>query len=97
MPIKQYDYSHPKQGMPNPGLMEGASMTVIKRQLFVWIGFLIGVFGLIGCTVKAVGDPNRPITINAHITVDINGLKDTATDIEDYVSGSKSKDALQAK
>ena len=44
-----------------------------------------------GCTVKAVGDPNRPITINAHITLDVNGLKDTATNIEDYVSGSKDK------
>ncbi len=42
-----------------------------------------------GCTVKAVGDPNRPITINAHITLDIKGLKDTATDIEDYVSSGK--------
>lgn len=40
-----------------------------------------------GCTVKAVGDPNRPITINAHVTVDIRGLKETATNIEDYVSG----------
>ena len=44
-----------------------------------------------GCTVKAVGDPNRPITINAHITLDVKGLKDTATDIEDYVSGAKPK------
>jgi hypothetical protein len=42
-----------------------------------------------GCTVKAVGDPKRPITIQAHITLDIKGLKDTATDIEDYVSKSK--------
>ncbi len=40
-----------------------------------------------GCTVKAVGDPLRPITINAHITVDIKGLANTATDIEDFVSG----------
>lgn len=47
------------------------------------------VFILSSCTVKAVGDPNRPITINAHITIDIKGLKDTATDIEDYVSGAK--------
>jgi len=44
-----------------------------------------------GCTVKAVGDPNRPITIKAHIILDIKGLKDTATDIEDYVSGTKSE------
>ena len=46
---------------------------------------------LSGCTVKAVGDPQRPITIQAHITVDIKGLKDTATSIEDYVSGGEQK------
>lgn len=46
---------------------------------------------LSSCTVKAVGDPNRPITINAHITLDIKGLQDTATDIEDYVSGAKTQ------
>lgn len=40
-----------------------------------------------GCTVKAVGDPNRPITIQAHITVDVKGLKQTASNIEDQVSG----------
>ncbi len=49
-----------------------------------------------GCTVKAVGDPNRPITINAHVTIDIKGLKDTATNIEDYVSGEKPKESLKA-
>jgi hypothetical protein len=42
-----------------------------------------------GCTVKAVGDPNRPITINAHVVIDIKGLEKTATGIEDYVSGGK--------
>jgi hypothetical protein len=47
-----------------------------------------------GCTVKAVGDPKRPITIEAHITLDVKGLKDTATDIEDYVSGAKPKTDL---
>ncbi|MBF0594743.1 MAG: hypothetical protein HQL22_07230 [Candidatus Omnitrophica bacterium] len=40
-----------------------------------------------GCTVKAIGDPNRPITINAHITIDIKGLEKTANSIEDMVSG----------
>jgi hypothetical protein len=40
-----------------------------------------------GCTVKAIGDPNRPITINAHITIDIKGLEKAATGIEDFVSG----------
>ncbi|MFH1359807.1 MAG: hypothetical protein ABIJ41_02075 [Candidatus Omnitrophota bacterium] len=52
------------------------------------------LFLLSGCTVKAVGDPKRPITIDAHITIDIKGLQNTAADIEDYVSGKKSKDSL---
>ena len=52
---------------------------------------------LSGCTVKAVGDPNRPITINAHVTVDVKGLKNTATDIEDYVSGEKPQSELPIK
>jgi len=42
--------------------------------------------GLAGCTVKAVGDPNRPITINANVIVDIRSLKQTATSIEDLVA-----------
>lgn len=41
---------------------------------------------LAGCTVKAVGDPNRPITINANVVVDIRGLKQTANNIEDMVA-----------
>ena len=51
--------------------------------------FFILTFLLIitaGCTVKAVGDPNRPITINANIMVDIRGLKKTAVGIEDMVA-----------
>jgi hypothetical protein len=56
-----------------------------------WSLFLIPILLVqTGCTVKAVGDPNRPITINAHITIDIKGLKDTASNIEDYVSGKES-------
>ncbi len=50
-----------------------------------------------GCTVKAVGDPNRPITINAHVTVDIKGLKNTASSIEDYVSGQGDEETLKSK
>ena len=52
-----------------------------KLSVYVMIAFLCG------CTVKAVGDPKRPITIEAHVTIDIKGLKDTASNIEDYVSG----------
>ena len=61
-------------------------MTMIQRQ---WLLVLCAVL-LQGCTVKAVGDPNRPITINAHITIDIKGLEKTANNIEDYVSGGSS-------
>jgi hypothetical protein len=57
-------------------------------SVMTWLGLTSG------CTVKAVGDPNRPITIEAHVTVDIKGLKDTATDIEDFVSGQKPKETL---
>lgn len=60
----------------------------MKIKIGIFIGFLC-VFVLAGCTVKAVGDPNRPITINAHITVDVKGLKDTAVNIEDFVSGKE--------
>ena len=58
---------------------------------------VMGVFGILlvsGCTIKAVGDPDRPITINAHVTVDIRGLQNTATDIEDFVSGQKPANEL---
>ncbi len=46
---------------------------------------------LSGCTVKAIGDPNQPITINAHITIDIKGLEKTASNIEDMVSSGQTK------
>ena len=58
----------------------------MKMKIQHYIG-LFCALTTVGCTVKAVGDPNRPITINAHITVDVKGLKDTAVDIEDFVSG----------
>lgn len=59
--------------------------TIQNKQLVILIGGLL----LAGCTVKAVGDPNRPITIQAHITVDVKGLEKTATNIEDLVSEGK--------
>ena len=58
-----------------------------KRMLGVMMIALIAAVENTGCTIKAVGDPARPITINAHVTVDVRGLQNTATNIEDYVSG----------
>ncbi|MBU9889463.1 MAG: hypothetical protein KTQ49_06315 [Candidatus Omnitrophica bacterium] len=57
-------------------------MKIIKKELSILL--LAGIMA--GCTVKAVGDPDRPITINANVVVDIRGLKQTATNIEDMVA-----------
>lgn len=59
--------------------------------------FILMICAVYGCTVKAIGDPKRPITIEAHITVDVKGLKNTANDIEDFVSGAKPKPNLPIK
>lgn len=60
-------------------------MRVIRNYLSTLIaGWL--VCAACGCTVKAVGDPKRPITINANVVVDIRGLKQSAANIEDMVA-----------
>lgn len=59
-----------------------------NTKIFNMMTVLFLCAGAQGCTVKAVGDPNRPITINAHITIDVKGLEKTASNIEDYVSGA---------
>ena len=60
-------------------------MSRLRMALFQ-IFFLMMSFAVTGCTVKAVGDPNRPITINANVVIDIRGLKQTASSIEDMVA-----------
>ena len=57
-------------------------MKSFTKMMFLFLAML----AIAGCTVKAVGDPNRPITINANVVVDIRGLKQTATNIEDMVA-----------
>ena len=64
------------------------------HHLHKYVLAIVGLLTIGGCTIKAVGDPERPITINAHVTVDIRGLQNTATDIEDFVSGQKPASAL---
>jgi len=62
-------------------------------SLTVWIlAFLVSA-----CTVKAVGDPERPITIKAHILVDIRELKDTATGIESMIEEGATQPAAAAQ
>lgn len=60
-----------------------------QATMLVWMFAAVALLG--GCTVKAIGDPNRPITINAHITIDIKGLEKTASSIEDMISGGQNK------
>lgn len=69
----------------------------MMKRTYIGMGMLALAVGSLtsGCTVKAVGDPNRPITINAHVTVDIKGLKNTASSIEDYVSGQGNEETLK--
>ncbi len=55
-------------------------------KLWNILKLLVLLGAVTGCTVKAVGDPNRPITINANVVVDIRGLKQTASSIEDLVA-----------
>lgn len=56
------------------------------QNFFALILSITTLLAASGCTVKAVGDPNRPITIHANVVVDIRGLKQTASNIEDMVA-----------
>ncbi len=64
------------------------NIRVVMKKLFLLIAASLA---LAGCTVKAVGDPNRPITINANVIVDVRGLKQTANGIEDMVAQGAKK------
>ena len=68
-----------------------------KEKKIMTLVLLSFVAAAQGCTVKAVGDPNRPITINAHITLDIKGLEKTASSIEDYVSGAPAQGTFKTQ
>jgi len=57
----------------------------MKKTLHLILILTLFISGFSGCTVKAVGDPERPITINANVVVDIRGLKQSASNIEDMV------------
>ena len=56
----------------------------------LWAAVLAGVVGVAGassCRATVAGDPDKPIKIEAHITLDVRQVKETATSIEDMVSG----------
>ena len=45
---------------------------------------------MLGCRATVAGDPERPIKIQAHVTIDIREIKEEARSIEDMVSGKSS-------
>ncbi len=56
------------------------------------LGFLVSIglvtlLGISACRATVAGDPDRPIKIEAHITLDIRQVKEDAHSIEDLVSG----------
>lgn len=54
--------------------------------------FLLAVLiGGVGCRATVAGDPDRPIKIEAHVTIDIREIKQEAHSIEDMVSGPVQK------
>ena len=64
----------------------------MKQKRIRWINFLmaigcVGLTGITACRATLAGDPNKPIKIEAHITLDIREVKQTANSIEDMVSG----------
>lgn len=54
----------------------------------LWLGVAgLGLLTVTACRATVAGDPDRPIKIEAHITLDIRQVKETATSIEEIVSG----------
>ena len=97
-PSGKIEYCPPLIHVYGKGKYWASTTSLVWKRPIIGEFFLgLWVLSLMGCTVKAVGDPNRPITINAHVTVDIKGLKNTANSIEDYVSGQASEEDLKGK
>ncbi len=62
-----------------------------------WMGFaVIGILGAVGCRATLAGDPDRPIKIEAHVTIDVRQIKEEAHSIEDLVSGGNAAPAKPA-
>ena len=55
--------------------------------ILVMGGMSWGLAGLWGCRATVAGDPDRPIKIEAHVTIDIREIRQEARSIEDRVSG----------
>ena len=68
-------------------------MEMMKR-LFGWTVIGIGsaaLIGTVGCRATVAGDPDRPIKIEAHVTIDVRQIKEEARSIEDLVNSPAPK------
>lgn len=64
--------------------MSGSERNVLWAAV---LGGVVGVAGASSCRATVAGDPDRPIKIEAHITLDVRQVKETAVSIEEMVSG----------
>ena len=61
-------------------------MTNKGRKSWIWMGGMV-FLGLAACRATLAGDPNKPIKIEAHVTIDVRQIKEEAHSIEEMVSG----------
>ena len=62
-------------------------MKAIQKGTLIGISALGLLMAVSACRATVAGDPNRPIKIEAHVTIDIRQIKEEAHSIEDLVSG----------
>ncbi len=66
----------------------------ILRKLYSWTIVGIGsavLIGSVGCRATVAGDPDRPIKIEAHVTIDVRQIREEARSIEDLVNSPAPK------
>ncbi len=66
----------------------------MKVRFFSGFAIALGsaaLIGTVGCRATVAGDPDRPIKIEAHVTIDVREIKQEARSIEDLVSGPANK------
>lgn len=64
------------------------------KKILSWV--VVGLLGAVGCRATLAGDPDRPIKIEAHVTIDVRQIKEEAHSIEDLVSGGNTAPAKPA-
>ena len=71
----------------------------MTQRLLSWTVIGLGslaLIGSIGCRATVAGDPDRPIKIEAHVTIDVRQIKEEAHSIEDLVNGPAPKKSSRA-